>query len=233
MTTVPSGKRSVHKTYAQRIIAVLLMVLVLSIALSCNSYRAERHYERGIKHLQKGRSAQAVKEFWRAIHLNPGHSKALFKIASVYESEGLLEQARGVYQELMQVDPAHAEAECKLAGVYSRLGQWQDAVTCFNSVISKHPARAEAYYGLATIYRRQQQNRRAVSAYEKAIECNAMFFEAHYALSVRYYIEGAFEAAGKHAAIAQQHYPSAQKLLSLIEEELQHPSGRVTVSYHQ
>jgi len=223
----------VHKTYAQRITAVLLVALVFSITLSCNAYRAERHYQRGIKHLQKGRSAQAVKAFRRAVHFNPGHTKALFKIASVYESEGLLEQARGIYQELMQVDPALADAECKLAGVYSRLGQWQDAISCFNSVISKHPACAEAYYGLATIYRRQQNNRRAASAYEKAIECKALFFEAHYALSVLYYIEGAFEAARKHAAIAQQHYPSAQKLLSLIEEELQHPSGRVTVSYHQ
>lgn len=220
MITRDEGLRMVRRAPARRIIAVLLITLVLSIILSCNASRAERHYKRGIKHLQKGRVDKALGEFWRTLQYDPGHSKALYKIASVYESEGFLEQARGVYQELLKVDPTLLEAECKLAGVYSRLGQWQDAITGFNRVIGQNPASAEAYYGLATVYRRQQQNARAVSAYEKALECNAMFYEAHYALALLLYIDGRFETARKHAAVAQQGSAAAGRLLSLIEEEL-------------
>jgi len=176
----------------------------------------------------KGRSTKAVQEFSKAIHYNPHYTQAFFQLASVYESEEMLEQACGVYQQLMQVDPAMlAEAERRLAGVYGRLGRWQEAIACFNSVISKNPASAEAYYGLATIYRQRHEKEKALHAYQQAVECNAELFEAHYALSVMYYIDGKFNQAGKHAAIATQRFPSAYKLLALIEEELAGSSGRM------
>lgn len=219
------------KTHAQRVITLLLTALVLALICSCNFSRAERHYRRGMRALEKGRTAKAREEFSKAIYYNPQYAQAFLQLASVYESEGMLEQARGVYQELLRIDPLSLEAECKLAGIHSRLGQWQDAIACFNSVISKNPASAEAYYGLATIYRRQRNNKQAAQAYEKAIACNAMLFEARYSLALLYYIDGRFEDARKHAAIAVQRYPSAGKLLSLIDEELP-PSGQVAVSYH-
>lgn len=205
--------------------APLLVSLVLCLTCSCNSSRAERHYNRGVRSLQKGRTAKAVAEFSKAIQFNPQYGEAFSRLAAIYESEGLLEQARDVYQDLLRVDPNSNEAECKLAGVYSRLGQWQDAIASFKRAIAKNPGCAEAYYGLAGIYNHQGLTRQAVQAYEKAVEYNAMLFEAHYALSVLYYIDGAFDSARKHAAIAQQRYPSAVKLISLIDEERQHSPG--------
>lgn len=210
------------------VLAILLLTMALSIICSCNASRAERHYKRGVRNMLKGRSDKAVEEFSKAIRYNPYYSQAFFQLAAVYESEGLLEKACGVYQELMQIDPAmQTEAECRLAKVYSRLGKWQEAVACFNRVIDKNPCDADAYYGLATIYRQRNEKEPALRAYRQAVECNAQLYEAHYALAVMYYIDGQFSHARHHASLATERFPSAYKLLALIEEELAGSAGRM------
>lgn len=212
----------------QKMTALLMVVLVLGAASACNFSRAERHYKRGVRSMLKGRSDKAVEEFTRAIHYNPQYTQAFFQLASVYESEGFLEKACNVYQDLMRIDPAMlAEAECRLAKVYSRQGNWQEAVTCFNRVIDKNPGNADAYYGLATIYRQRNEKEQAQRAYQQALQCNAQLFEAHYALAVMYYIDGKLGHARTHAARAAERFPSARKLLALIEEESAGSSGRL------
>lgn len=221
-------ERYIYKTCMQKIAALLVIALILSLASACNSTRAERHYKRGVRNMLKGRSDKAVEEFSKAIYYNPQYSQAFFQLASVYESEGSLEKACDIYQELMRIDPTMlAEAECRLAKVYSRLGKWREAVACFNSVIGKNPGNADAYYGLATIYRQHNDKERALRAYQQAVECNAQLFEAHYALAVLYYIDGKFSHARTHAARAAERFPSARKLLALIEEELACSTGRM------
>ena len=221
-------ERNMYKTCIQKIAALLVIALVLSLTSACNSSRAERHYKRGVRNMLKGRSDKAVEEFSKAIRYNPQYSQAFFQLASVYESEGSLEKACDVYQELMRIDPTMmVEAECRLAKVYSRLGKWQQAVACFNSVIGKNPGNADAHYGLATIYRLRNDKERALRAYQQAVECNAQLFEAHYALAVLYYIDGKFSHARTHAARAAERFPSARKLLALIEEELAGSTGRM------
>jgi tetratricopeptide (TPR) repeat protein len=212
----------------QKIAVVLVIALALGLTSSCNSSRAERHYKRGVRNMLKGKSDKAVEEFSKAIRYNPQYSQAFFQLASVYESEGSLEKACDVYQELMQVDPALlAEAEYRLAKVYSRLGKWEESVACFSRVIGRNPENADAHYGLATIYRQRNDKERALRAYQQAVECDAQLFEAHYALAVMYYIDGTFSHARTHAARAAERYPSAHKLLALIEEELAGSAGRM------
>ncbi len=228
MTDMQLWERERYGFYVRKTAALLVMVLVLALTGSCNSSRAERHYKRGVRNMLKGRSAKAVEEFSKAIHYNPQYSQAFFQLASVYESEGLLEKACGAYQELIRIDPAMTtEAECRLAKVYSRLGKWQEAVACFNRVIGTNPGNAEAHYGLATIYRQRNEKERALRAYRQAVECNAQLFEAHYALAVLYYIDGTFSDARTHAALAAERFPSAYRLLALIEEELARSTGRM------
>jgi tetratricopeptide (TPR) repeat protein len=207
---------------------MLMVALVLSVAASCSSSKAERHYKRGVRSMLKGRSDKAVEEFTKAIHYNPQYTQAFFQLASVYESEGSLEKASTVYQELMRTDPTMlAEAECRLAKVYSRLGKWQEAVDCFIRVIGKNPGNADAHFGLATLYRQRNDKERALRSYERAVECNAQLFEAHYALAVMYYREGTFSRARTHALLAAERIPTARKLLALIDEELPESAGRI------
>ncbi len=228
MSGVRPWKKEVYRIYIRNMTALLVITLALALTCACNSSRAERHYRRGVRNMLKGKSAKAVEEFSKAIHYNPNYSQAFFQLASVYESEGLLEKACGMYQELMRIDPEmQTEAECRLAKVYSRLGKWQEAVACFNRVIDKNPAHADAHYGLATIYRQCNENEMALRAYQKAVECNAQLYEAHYALAVMYYIDGKFSHARTHAALATERFPSAYKLLALIEEELAGSTGRM------
>ena len=221
-------KGTVYKACLHKTAALLMVALVLSLAASCGSSKAERHYKRGVRSMLKGRSDKAVEEFTKAIHFNPQYTKAFFQLASVYESEGALEKACTVYQELMRADPTMlTEAECRLAKVYSRLGKWQEAVDCFNRVIGKNPGNADAHFGLATIYRQRNDKERALRSYEQAVECNEQLFEAHYALALMYYRDGTFSRARTHALRAAERIPSAEKLLALIDEELPGSAGRL------
>ena len=221
-------KGTVYKACLHKTAALLIAALMLCVAASCTSSKAERHYKRGVRSMLKGRSDKAVEEFTKAIHFNPQYTQAFFQLASVYESEGSLEKACTVYQDLMRTDPTMlAEAECRLAKVYSRLGKWQEAVACFNSVVAKNPGNAEAHFGLATIYRQRNDRERALRSYEQAVACNAQLFEAHYALAVMYYRGGAFSRARTHALLAAERFPSARTLVALIDEELPGSAGRL------
>ena len=193
-----------------------LVLCFLCAPLACTSYRAERHYKKGVTCQQNGDTAQAIEEFARTLQYVPEHIDARLALAAAYESQESLNQAITAYKEVLHYDPTVVEAEYALGAIYSRLQNWDEALKRYEAVVEKDPGHAGAYYSLGCIFKKRKEQGKSIAAYSRAIEIDENYFEAHYQLSLIYFVEGDFENALKHASIAVKEYPAAQKLIVLI-----------------
>jgi tetratricopeptide (TPR) repeat protein len=196
-----------------------LVLCLLCAPLACTSYRAERHYKKGVACQKNDDTVQAIEEFTRTLQYVPEHIDARLAIAAAYESQGLLNKAISAYTEALHYDPTGVEAEYALGAIYSRLHQWDDALKRYGTVVQKDPEHTGAYYALGSIFKMRKENEKAIAAYSKAIAIDENYCAAHYELSLLYFVEGDFKNARKHVEIALKEYPAAQKLIVLIEEE--------------
>jgi superkiller protein 3 len=216
------GEMNIQET---RRIVVPLVLCLLSAPFACTSYRAERHYKKGLACQKNHDTAQAIKEFTRTLQYEPEHIEARFAIAAAYASQELWNKAISAYNEVLHYDPTRVEAEYALGAVCSRLHKWDEALRHYEAVLKKDPEHAGAYYSRGCIFKKHKENGKAISAYRRAVEIDENYFEAHYQLSLLYFIEGDFKNALKHAGIAVKEYPAAQKLIVLIEEETKDSKG--------
>ena len=201
-----------------RILLALLLCFLCAL-FACTSYRAERHYKKGVACQKDNNNLQAIEEFSHTLEYVPEHIDARLAIAAAYESEGLLNKAITAYSEALHYDPAGVEAECALGNIYSRLQKWDEARNRYEAAVQKDPEHAGAYYALGSIFKMRKEHDKAIAAYNRAVAIDENYCEAHYQLALLYFVEGDFEHAREHVDIAVKEYPAAQKLIVLIEEE--------------
>jgi superkiller protein 3 len=219
-----TGRGEMNKKETRRIV-VPLVLCFLCAPLACTSYRAERHYKKGVVCQQNDDTAQAIEEFTRTLQYVPEHIDARLALAAAYESQESLNQAITAYSEALHYDPTVVEAEYALGAIYSRLQNWDEALKRYGTVVEKDPGHAGAYYSLGCIFKKRKEQGKSIAAYSRAVEIDENYFEAHYQLSLLYFVEGDFENARKHADIAVKEYPAAEKLIVLIEEETRDSKG--------
>ena len=197
-----------------------LVLCLLCAPLSCTSYRAERHYKKGVACQKNNNTAQAIEEFTRTLQFLPEHIDARLALAAAYESKELWNKAIAAYNEALRYDPSVVEAEYALGAIYSRLQMWDEALKRYETVVEKDPGHAGGFYSLGCIFKMRKENGNSIAAYSRAVEIEKNYCEAHYQLSLLYFVEGDFKNARKHADIAVKEYPKAEKLIVLIEEEI-------------
>lgn len=208
-----------------RVSALSLLVFCLCALCACSSYRAERHYKKGVACQKNNETVKAIEEFTRTLYYVPGHIPARLAIAAAYESQELWDKALDAYSEVLRYDPMRVEADYALGNIYSRLHRWDEALASFETVVQKDPVHAGAYYALGSIFKMHNKNGDAIAAYRKTIEIDEEYCEAHYQLSLLYFIKGDFKHARSHADVAQKELPAAEKLIMLIEEETNESKG--------
>ena len=219
-----TGRGEMKRRATGRIV-VPLVLCCLCAPLACSSYRAEKHYEKGVAFQKNDDTVRAIAEFTRTLHYAPGHIGARLALAAAYASQESLQQAIAEYNEVLHYDPTVVEAEYALGDIYSRLKNWDEALKQYEAAVEKDPGHAAAYYSLGSIFKMRKEQGKAIAAYRRAVEIDENHCEAHYQLSLLYFVEGDFENARKHAAIAVKEYPAAQKLIVLIEEETKDTKG--------
>jgi tetratricopeptide (TPR) repeat protein len=75
---------------------------------------------------QDGKLGEALAHIERALQVRPADPGALFQRASIHLAQGLTEQARQGFEQLVRDYPGFAEAHAALATVYYRLKRTED-----------------------------------------------------------------------------------------------------------
>ena len=67
--------------------------------------QAERHQSRGLRHVRKGDYRKAIREFDKAIHLNPNYSEAYYNKGTIYSYKGEYSRAIENFNAALGLDP--------------------------------------------------------------------------------------------------------------------------------
>jgi len=128
----------------------------------------------------------AVKNYKKAIALNPYYAKAHFNLAGAFQELGQLKSAVISYKKALEIEPGYAEAHNNLANVFKELKENVSAAKSFKKALEIKPDYIEAQYSLGITLQDLGQFETAIKHYEMVLAVNPDFADAHNNLGIAY-----------------------------------------------
>ena len=133
------------------LLAIVVALIQLGLFLPQQS-KSVRHNQLGVEYYNKGKMEKAIKEFQRAIEINPFYAEAYNNLGAVYLYKEEYEQAIPYLEKAIEVDPAYGFPHYNLAIALHYLGKDDDAIAELKQAIQLNPRNFKAYYNMACYY---------------------------------------------------------------------------------
>ncbi|MDE0297617.1 MAG: tetratricopeptide repeat protein [Candidatus Poribacteria bacterium] len=159
-------------------------------AISLNPSNAHYHYSLG-QLLQDYRDLdgtwqEAIREFSRAIELDPSYVEAWYDRGSLHDKRGELARACHDFQQVVARMPNYA-ARYNLAVLYIKRQMWAEAQGALEEILSIEPNDSDAYYHLADVHLKSSGDLNlAIDCLKHAIERDPDHLDARFALGLLY-----------------------------------------------
>jgi tetratricopeptide (TPR) repeat protein len=100
-----------------------------------------------------GRLSQAIKEFQKALALQPGLAEAHNDLGVIFERQGKLQDALQEFREVVKANPNNSEARYNLGLAFaSTNNDYQRARLELEQPVRLNPQMSKAYYQLGRVY---------------------------------------------------------------------------------
>src|SRR3978361_2118010 len=96
-------------------------------------------YEAGLKLAQKGRHAEAILCFERALERQPNDARVLFALANTAEAVGHRDAAESFFRRVLEHQPARREALVNLANLLRAGNRTQDVIALLKPALERTP----------------------------------------------------------------------------------------------
>jgi tetratricopeptide (TPR) repeat protein len=128
----------------------------------------KRHYDFGLVMMRRGQTDTAIREFSKAVEINPALIDAHLQLGCLYLGKNQLAEAEKAINQALAGDPNSVRGKiCR--GELKRLkGQLAEAVQELQAVLSAAPDNYEALYFLGRVHEDQKQDQEAMAAYRNA-----------------------------------------------------------------
>lgn len=165
-------------------------------------------YSMGAVYLNNNNLDEAIKQFHKALSLDPKHFQSLNALGLAYSMKGDLPAAEKSFQRCLEISPTFMEARNNLGMIYQEQGFLDKAEDEFKKVIAdpNYASKELPFYNLARLYTLRQNWDTALFYADKAIQTNARYHLGH---GLRGYI---LESQGKFVE-AIESYKQAVKLV--------------------
>ena len=171
------------------------VVEVYSGVIDRCSDHAEAHYKRGNALNLLGHSDKALRDYDRAVFLNPEHANAYCNRGAVLERLGQRKEALDSYDRALGLDPRDALAYYNRASVLRDLGQFDASLASYNQAVALRADFAEAYINRGNLQQQMRQFAAAIDSYDRAIELGPKAPEAFHGRGLAMYQLQKFDAA--------------------------------------
>ena len=113
----------------------------------------EPHYNLASVYLDQGRLDDAEKEYLKTLALRPGHFSSKIGLSSVYNRQGLYNQATvtlelAIKENLANADHSFALARSNLGELYGKTGKIENAITEWEAALKIDPSLLPAHFNL-------------------------------------------------------------------------------------
>jgi tetratricopeptide (TPR) repeat protein len=132
---------------------------------------ADAYNRRGLIHHSQGEYELALRDYKRALELDPKNALHYYWTGALYHFLERREEAISIYQKAISVADANdSQLYTNLGDVYSELGYWSEAKTNFKKAIEINPTDTNSYIGLGGVYYELGRIDEAIAILQKAIE---------------------------------------------------------------
>ena len=129
----------------------------------------------------------AVKNYKKAISIQPDYAKAHFNLAGSLHDLGQLKAAVKSYKKTLEIEPNYAEAYNNLGNVFQELKQGDSAIQSYKRALEIKPDYVAAQYSLGNTFLELGQLNDAVKSYKAVLKLKPDFVEAINNLGITYF----------------------------------------------
>ena len=202
---------------------VLRLLLLAALLLSgagdnLSQQKEQEHLEAGKTSLAAGRLEDAIREFDKALNLNPALSEAHFYLGEAHSRAGDWDNAILHARRATDLSPKSPAYRNQLAMIFVQQKRYKEALPEVLKAIELRPAKfLEFYYfNLAGIYRSLLRTDEALRAYERVLGIAPNFYPAHVAAGEIYLERHLLEKATQELALAASLEPKQARPYYLL-----------------
>jgi tetratricopeptide (TPR) repeat protein len=126
----------------------------------------------------RGRYAEAVGEYRKALEVQPNDATVHNKLGICYQQLKQDDVARREYERALQIDPRYAEAWNNVGTLEQARRRFKPATRAYKKAIEMKPSLASAWKNLGYAYLAQGQVQEAFEAYEEAFRLDPTILES-------------------------------------------------------
>ena len=139
----------------------------MSACLSRNA--AADPYRQGLQLVDRGRHAEAIVEFERALSVRPNDTRVLFALGRTADAIGHGGAAESFFRQVLDQEPDRLEALVNLANLLRKSARTGDVVALLKPALERNPGRAELWLTLGTALREAGDAATAETFYREAL----------------------------------------------------------------
>jgi Flp pilus assembly protein TadD len=158
------------------------------------SLRSDEHNSRGIELADRGWLDEAIKEFKKAIELDPDSAHAHDNLATVYGEKKLYREALKEYLTALELEPDSATAHYNLACFLASHGH-EMAIGEYKEAIEQDPEYPDAHLNLGMTYADLDRREDAMAEFKAAIELDPSDPLARHELAAMLMDDGEYRGA--------------------------------------
>lgn len=178
------------------------------------------HLNRGLAFLQSRQHAEALRDFNKAIELNPRSPDAHLSRGTLYTRTGRHVEAFSDLDRAIELDPRYAEAYAKRCFVRMMLDNPRDALADCRRAVVLDPRHRDARTNLGVVYAALNRTAEAEASYRRALDIDSSNADANYNYGVLLAVLGRRDEASRHLAIGcDARIADACKLLSSLRRK--------------
>ena len=174
-----------------------------------NSFTATEYFERGNRFGYEEKYTEAVKEYTKAIELNPEYFEAYGNRGNAYADLGRYKEAIRDYNKVIELNPEGWLAYYNRGDVYADLERYDEAIRDYNKAIEINPNYAKLYYNRGIAYYELEKYINAIRDYTRAIEIDPKAVNAYIDRGIVYEELGRYEDAIRDFSTAIEINPEA------------------------
>jgi tetratricopeptide (TPR) repeat protein len=146
----------------------------------------------------------AIKEFRRAIELNPSLPGAHSFYGRALREMGEHEEAMAAFRKELELNPHDFDSNLYLGAHYKRDQKYDEALACFEHALRLRPGALEVTFQVGVVYLALGRIEEAVTTLEQVVREAPDFLEAHISLTTLYYRLRRRDDAERHRAIVER-----------------------------
>lgn len=127
-----------------------------------------RHYDFGLVMLRRGQIDNAIREFGKAVEIDPKMSEAHLELGCLYLGKKQLPEAEKAINQALAADPGSVRGKACRGELKRLKGQTAEALQELQALVAADPDNYEAFYYLGRVYEDQKQDKEAMTAYKNA-----------------------------------------------------------------